>query len=259
MSGTSRTLLLIFCWLWPPVTGFLMQRISQCTFSDNKQGNITFGTGFTFNRQILLSYSKSDQMYIPCPMGCIREVGQVVVQFSTLLNTNPDTVTRVEKEEEKCKKEVITFWEKTVKRTAKPSVEVFLPVQIHTESDPVLICHVWGFYPQDIRVAWFKNDHLVKNYTEPQRSGDWTYRVVAVLDLRDTVSSDNYTCLVDHSSLDEPILKIWKHGLTDIQIINISVASVVFVLGVICLILGVACWKNAKRSGYFPIPGSYED
>ncbi|XP_018413605.1 PREDICTED: HLA class II histocompatibility antigen, DM beta chain-like [Nanorana parkeri] len=138
---------------------------------------------------------------------------------------------------------------------AKPSVEVFLPVQLHPDSLPVLVCQVWGFYPQNISVAWFKNDKLVKNYTEAVRTGDWTYRILATLDLRNSLPENNYTCLVNHPSLDTPIVKTWKHGLTNIQIIKISVASVVFALGLVCLITGIAFWKNAKRSGYSPIPG----
>ncbi|XP_018413604.1 PREDICTED: HLA class II histocompatibility antigen, DM beta chain [Nanorana parkeri] len=258
MSGAFIVLLLIYGTLWTPGTGYLMQKISLCSYSDNKQGNITFATGFTLNRQLLLSYSKPDEMYITCPSGCIREMGIVAASFATLLNTNPNTATQVKKEEERCKDGVKKFWDKTVERRVKPSVEVFLPVQLHPDSLPVLVCQVWGFYPQDISVAWFKNDKLVKNYTEAVRTGDWTYRILATLDLRNFLPKDNYTCLVNHPTLDTPIVKTWKHGLTNIQIIKISVASVVFALGLVCLITGIVCWKNAKRSGYSPIPG-YND
>lgn len=180
---------------------------------------------------------------------------QISDQVAQLLNKEPELVDLVGREEGRCKKEVRTFWNKTVERKVKPSVEVFLPVQVHTEGLPVLVCHVWGFYPPEISVAWFKNDVLVKNYTEAVRTGDWTYSVVATLDMRNFLPEDNYTCLVHHPSLDIEIAKTWKHGLTNIQIIKISVASVVFVLGLVFLITGIACWRNAKRSGYSPIPG----
>ncbi|KAM5145837.1 HLA class II histocompatibility antigen, DM beta chain [Mantella aurantiaca] len=258
MSGAVTVLLLIYGSLWPSVTSYVMQEISLCEFSDNKQGNITFGYQFTFNRQLLLYYDEQDQTFSGC-FNCIPQMWVIANNVSEKMNASPQWMSHVRSEEKRCKEEVRTFWNKTMERKVKPSVEVFFPVQVHAESLPVLVCHVRGFYPQDINVAWFKNDILVKNYTDAVRTGDWTYHIVAVLDMRDSISTDNYTCLVTHTALDIPISKNWKHGLTAIQIIKISVASVVFVLGLVFLIIGIACWKNAKRSGYSPIPGYNDD
>ncbi|XP_077340764.1 HLA class II histocompatibility antigen, DM beta chain [Lithobates pipiens] len=249
MSSAFPAFLLIYGLSWTSTTGYLMQKVSQCTFSDHQQGNITFGTEFSLNRQVILNYDKENETYVLCPFGCIEEMETVAEKIATILNTNPDTVTLVNKEEERCKEEVKTFWDKTVERKVKPSVKVFLPVQVHPDSLPVLICHVWGFYPPDITVAWFKNGKLVKKCTQAVRTGDWTYRIVVALDLEDSLPEDNYTCLISHRSLDIPIVKNWKHGLTNIQIIKISAASVVFVLGLVFLITAIACWRNAKRSG----------
>ncbi|XP_077340776.1 HLA class II histocompatibility antigen, DM beta chain-like [Lithobates pipiens] len=254
MNVAFTALLLIYGSLWPSGSGYVMQEISMCLIGDNKEGDIGFNYQITFNRQPFLYYNEADKQFQGC-YYCINEMQQLSDYVAQLLNNQSRWLDLVGREEGRCKEEVRTFWNKTVERKVKPSVEVFSPVQVHPDSLPVLVCHVWGFYPSEISVAWFKNDVLVKNYTEAVRTGDWTYRIVAVLDMRNFLPEDNYTCLVTHRSLDIAIAKKWKHGLTDIQIIKISVASVVFALGLIVLIIGIACWKNAKRSGYSPIPG----
>ncbi|KAG8536014.1 hypothetical protein GDO81_027277, partial [Engystomops pustulosus] len=132
----------------------------------------------------------------------------------------------------------------------KPSMEVYSPEQFSEDSPPVLICHVWGFYPQKIFVAWIINDRtVVKNVSDAVRVGDWTYQVVVSLDLRGSDPGDNYTCVVEHESLEEPLMETWKAGLTTKQIIKISLASLIFVLGLVTMIAGIICWKNSKRSG----------
>ncbi|XP_068106330.1 class II histocompatibility antigen, M beta 1 chain [Hyperolius riggenbachi] len=255
MRGAVAVLVLICGVLYRSVTGYVMQEMTVCTYSDDKEGNNSFIYGFNFNRQFVLLYDESAGMFIPT--RSIEQVLDVVRIFSARLNMDPQMPDRVKKEKERCKQNIGTFWEKTVERRAEPSVEVFLPVVVHSEGLPVLICHVSGFYPPDIGVAWFKNDVFVKNHSEAVQVGDWTYQLVATMDMRNSLPSDNYTCMVYHSTLTTPIAKNWRPGLTQIQIIKISVATVVFVLGLVVLILGYMYWKNF-RSGYSLIP-EYRD
>lgn len=254
MIAAITALVLIYGSLWPSGSGYVFQELSVCGIKNDKPENITFMYYFTFNRQLLLYYDNDDKQFSECT-NCIPELWQFANYVTELLNKNPKWLNQVKREEERCKLEVKTFWNKTVERKVKPSVEVFLPVQVRSDDSPLLVCYVWGFYPAQISVAWFKNDILVKNYTEAVSTGEWTYSVVATLDMRNSLPEDNYTCLVYFPSLDLTITKNWKPGLTDIQIIKISVASVVFALGLVFLITGITLWMNAKRSGYSPIPG----
>ncbi|XP_075042600.1 HLA class II histocompatibility antigen, DM beta chain [Mixophyes fleayi] len=260
MRGSFAGLLLVYSCIYYPVTGFVMQEISSCSFGDNKQGNITFQYFISFNRQPVLGYDEDGDVFFPCSIyQCITQVHNVSAQVTTELNANPDMAKYVKNEKKRCTEEVRTFWDNTVDRRVKPSMEVFSPVKVNVESLPVLVCFVWGFFPQNIIVAWIKNgEAVVKNYTEGVRAGDWTYQIVSKLDLRDSLPEDNYTCVVEHESLDQPMMKTWKAGLTSTQIIKISISAVVFSLGLILLVTGFACWKNARTSGYTPITG-YND
>lgn len=257
MRGSLAGLLLLCSAITLPATGFVMQEISYCGYGDDKQGNATFQYFMTFNRQPILGYDKSENMFFP--YQSIRQMKTVVLKYTTEFNRNPDMANYVKSEMKRCKDEKETFWDGTVERSLKPSMEVYSPEPFYGENLPVLICHVWGFYPKNILVAWIKNEKtVVKNESQAVRVGDWTYQVVSKLDLRDSLPGDNYTCIIKHESLDMPMLKTWKAGLTSTQIIKISVSAVIFALGLIILIAGVIYWKNAKRSGYTPIPG-YND
>ncbi|XP_075116452.1 HLA class II histocompatibility antigen, DM beta chain [Leptodactylus fuscus] len=257
MRGYIAGLLLVYSAISLPATGYVMQEISNCGFGDDKQGNVTFQYAITLNHLIALVYDPASNQFIN--YAPFENMSKVVSNYIEEFTTKLDMLSYVKSEEKRCKDEIQTFWDSTVERSVTPSMEVFSPEQFNDENLPVLICFVWGFYPPDIAVAWIKNDMVVvKNETQAVRAGDWTYQVVLKLDLRDSLPEDNYTCIVEHASLNQSMITTWKHGLTSNQIMKISVAAVIFGLGLINLLAGFICWKNAKKSGYTPIPG-YND
>ncbi|XP_056397425.1 class II histocompatibility antigen, M beta 1 chain-like [Hyla sarda] len=257
MRGLLPGLVLVYSAISLHVSGYVMQEISLCSYGDDTVGNVTFRYSITFNHVPALGYNNSIGNFFT--EDAIDAMEKVVENYTAQFNDNTEMLHYVQSEEKRCKDSVKTFWNGTVKRRVKPSMEVFSPEEFNEENLPVLICHVWGFYPQDIIVTLVKNDKMVvKSETHSERVGDWTYQVVVKLDLRDSHPGDNYTCLVEHQSLDGSMMKTWKPGLTSTQIIKISVAAGFFALGLITLIAGVFCWMNAKRRGYTPIPG-YND
>ncbi|XP_063794292.1 HLA class II histocompatibility antigen, DM beta chain [Pseudophryne corroboree] len=259
MRGAFAGLLLIYSTIYYSATGYVMQESSMCSFGDDKQGNITFYYFITFNRQRVVEYDEEDDKFYPC-YDCIPEVYNVAAAVITQFNNISYMAKYVKNEKKRCEANAKAFWDSTVERRVKPSMEVFSPVKVNVDSLPVLICFVWGFYPQDIIITWIKNNEaVIRNYTEGVRVGDWTYQIMAKIDLRGSLPEDNYTCAVEHISLDEAMMTTWQAGLTSSEIIKISVSTAVFGVGLILLIIGVVCWKNTKKSGYIIIPGNSDD
>ncbi|XP_069800271.1 HLA class II histocompatibility antigen, DM beta chain-like [Dendropsophus ebraccatus] len=254
MSGLLPGLLLVYGAISLPVTGYVVQEISECDYGDDKQESATFQYAIIFNHVPAVVYDNREDMFFP--YSSIQKMRDVLVKYTTQFNTKPDMRNYVKYEKKRCEENAKTFWNSTVERRVKPSMEVYSPDQFNGENLPVIICYVWGFYPEDIVVAWIKNEKtVVKNETRAVRAGDWTYQIVLKLDLRDSLPGDNYTCLVDHGSLEHPMMKTWKPGLTSVQIIKISVSAVIFALGLISVIAGALCWKNGQRSDdrpFFP-------
>uniref|UniRef100_A0A4X2KEU1 Ig-like domain-containing protein n=5 Tax=Metatheria TaxID=9263 RepID=A0A4X2KEU1_VOMUR len=101
----------------------------------------------------------------------------------------------------------------------------------------LLVCSVSGFYPGDIEVRWFLNGQeetagvvstgLISN-------GDWTYQILVMLEVTPK-RGDVYTCRVEHSSLQKPVVLDWKAR-------SESARSKMLSGG------GASCWGNHKRS-----------
>eukprot|EP00079_Xenopus_tropicalis_P013506 XP_002942059.1 PREDICTED: HLA class II histocompatibility antigen, DM beta chain [Xenopus tropicalis] len=249
--------LLLCCSGWYTGSGFVVQEITGCTF---EKENATFYYYMTFNRLTAVQYIPTEKIFIHCnEYQCIDEIRMVATNITVKLNSKPGMVSRMQQEESKCQAQVNEFCERTVERRVQPSMKVFLPDTVFEGSIPQLVCHVWGFYPAEIVVSWFLNDTiLVRNYTNAVPVGDWTYQIVALLDMRGSMPGNKYTCVVKHSSLQDLMTEDWSYGLTSSQIIKISISTLVLILGLITLIAAFVSWRNAKKSGYIPIPGYNE-
>uniref|UniRef100_A0A8D0ZZ21 SLA-DQ beta1 domain n=1 Tax=Sus scrofa TaxID=9823 RepID=A0A8D0ZZ21_PIG len=76
----------------------------------------------------------------------------------------------------------------------------------------LLVCAVTDFYPSQVKVQWFRNgqEETAGVVSTPLiRNGDWTYQVLVMLEMN-LQRGDVYTCRVEHSSLQSPILVEWQ-------------------------------------------------
>uniref|UniRef100_A0A8D1WZ05 Ig-like domain-containing protein n=1 Tax=Sus scrofa TaxID=9823 RepID=A0A8D1WZ05_PIG len=76
----------------------------------------------------------------------------------------------------------------------------------------LLVCAVTDFYPSQVKVQWFRNgqEETAGVVSTPLiRNGDWTYQVLVMLEMN-LQRGDVYTCRVEHSSLQSPILVEWR-------------------------------------------------
>lgn len=77
----------------------------------------------------------------------------------------------------------------------------------------MLACYVWGFYPADVTISWWKNGQPVLPHSNAhkfaQPNGDWTYQTLSHLATTPSFG-DTYTCMVEHIGVPEPILQKWS-------------------------------------------------
>ncbi|NXG44296.1 HB2L protein, partial [Psilopogon haemacephalus] len=100
----------------------------------------------------------------------------------------------------------------TVERKAQPLVQIHLARAGSPWGSPRLVCAVQDFYPAQVEVKWLKNgqeesDQVVVS-TEVLQNGDWTYQLLLLLETNPQ-PGDTYTCLVEHSSLQQPLAHHW--------------------------------------------------
>uniref|UniRef100_A0A8C5MWE5 Ig-like domain-containing protein n=1 Tax=Leptobrachium leishanense TaxID=445787 RepID=A0A8C5MWE5_9ANUR len=73
-----------------------------------------------------------------------------------------------------------------------------------------LHCQVYGFHPRDVDVTWKKNGMDIPSDEAKQvlPNSDGTYQLRASVEVTPEDGA-SYSCHVDHSSLDEPLLEMW--------------------------------------------------
>ncbi|KAM9005110.1 H-2 class II histocompatibility antigen, E-S beta chain [Sarcophilus harrisii] len=97
-------------------------------------------------------------------------------------------------------------------RSVEPEVIVYPSKIAPLGHHNLLVCSVSGFYPGDIEVRWFLNGQEEMTgvvSTGLISNGDWTYQLQVILEMIPK-SGDVYTCQVEHSSLQRPIILDWK-------------------------------------------------
>ncbi|KAM4642027.1 class II histocompatibility antigen, M beta 1 chain-like [Discoglossus pictus] len=247
MKGSQAQLLLCMS-LCSSITGFILKEVTSCNFGNKTGENVIFNYHLSFNRLPIVMYNTSGETFQSDTTFPFAD------NISSYFNSDPDMMKEMEEEEKRCEEEAKEFWGSTVERRVEPSMIAYLSEAMHVESSQVLVCHIWGFYPKDIKVAWVKNQNTVLgNYSEADTVGDWTYRILVTLDVTDAQSGDIYECVVQHSSIKDLIGKKWERGLDYTQKIKISISTIVFALGLISIITGLTLRWMANKSGFIPI------
>ncbi|XP_072498236.1 H-2 class II histocompatibility antigen, E-S beta chain-like isoform X8 [Notamacropus eugenii] len=133
-------------------------------------------------------------------------------------------------------------------RRVQPEVIVYPSKLAPLGHHNLLVCSVTGFYPGDIEVRWFLNGQeetagvvstgLVSN-------GDWTYQMLVMLEMTPK-HGDVYTCQVEHSSLQRPVILDWKAQSESAQSKMLSGVGGL-VLGLIFFGVGLIVHKRSQK------------
>ncbi|XP_074093039.1 rano class II histocompatibility antigen, A beta chain-like isoform X2 [Macrotis lagotis] len=119
----------------------------------------------------------------------------------------------------------------------------------------LLVCSVTGFYPGDIEVRWFLNGQeetagVVS--TGLMSNGDWTHQILIMLEMTPK-HGDVYTCHVDHSSLQSPVIFDWKAESESAQSKVLSGVGGL-VLGLIFLGVGLFVHQRSQKGNWASQP-----
>ncbi|XP_039621012.1 beta-2-microglobulin-like [Polypterus senegalus] len=95
-------------------------------------------------------------------------------------------------------------------KEGKPKVQIYSKFPGEYGKDNVLICHVSGFHPPNIKVKLIKNDADIPG----TKTSDLAFRRTWDFYLTQSVpfvpnKNDRYSCVVDHSTLSSPSIFTW--------------------------------------------------
>ncbi|XP_053545120.1 zinc-alpha-2-glycoprotein [Bombina bombina] len=189
----------------------------------------------------LLVYDKEKSTYTP-----LMQKAQTIIKWFEHVKVHPRTYRQ--SIEQKC-----LFLLKKGFNNRKKELEKKVPPQVKVSESPSdkitkLHCFVFGFYPQAVDVKWVKNNTF-EVYSEDVKqvlpNPDETYQLrVSVKVLPE--DRYNYSCHVDHSSLNKTIIiQLEPKGSNTVSIlIGILVAVVILV---IIAVVGIYRYRNAGQ------------
>ncbi|XP_060798525.1 BOLA class I histocompatibility antigen, alpha chain BL3-7-like [Neoarius graeffei] len=144
----------------------------------------------------------------------------------------------------------VSYSREILERKDRPEVSVF---QKH--SSPEVVCHATGFFPKSVNITWQKDGEDVYEDVElsetlPNHDGSFQERSVLKVPA-EALQKHTYTCVVQHSSLEEeivmPVSQILRGGRVNVVFGIVFAAAVVLVA-----VVGILIWKK-KKSGFKPI------
>ncbi|XP_019489889.1 PREDICTED: HLA class II histocompatibility antigen, DQ beta 1 chain-like [Hipposideros armiger] len=144
----------------------------------------------------------------------------------------------------------------TLKRRVEPSVTISPSKTEALNHHNLLVCAVTDFYPDHIKVRWFRNhqEETAGIVSTPLiRNGDWTFQILVMLEMTPQ-RGDVYTCHVEHPSLQSPITVEWRAQSESAQSKMLSGVGG-FVLGLLFLGLGLIIHHRKQNGLRGALPG----
>nr|AYC61987.1 class I histocompatibility antigen A2 [Anguilla japonica] len=144
-------------------------------------------------------------------------------------------------------KKYVSYGRSALERTVAPKVSL---LQKDSPS-PGLTCHVTGFYPRGVMVTWQRNGEDLDEDVELGEmlpNGDGTFQTRSHLRVKpEDWKSQEYTCTVQHKSLEQDIVVSIENGSSPPM--GVIIGCVLGALILILAVIGVVIWKK-RSSGY---------
>ncbi|XP_036625042.1 DLA class II histocompatibility antigen, DR-1 beta chain-like isoform X1 [Trichosurus vulpecula] len=218
---------------------FMEQMKLECHFVNGTE-HVQFVWRLIYNRQEILRFDSHVGKFV-----ALTELGRPIAE---LMNSLLEALEQARAQVARCKDNyrlLKSFW---MQRKGKPEVTVYPSKMAPLGYPNQLVCFVTGFYPGDIEVKWFLNGQeeiagvvstgLISN-------GDWTFQILVMLEMIPK-HGDVYTCQVEHSSLQNPVIVVWEAQSRSAQGKMLSGVGGL-VLGLIFLVAGLTVHLRSQK------------
>ncbi|XP_053084833.1 H-2 class I histocompatibility antigen, Q9 alpha chain isoform X3 [Pangasianodon hypophthalmus] len=150
-------------------------------------------------------------------------------------------------------KKYVSYGRETLERKVRPEASV---LQKHSPSAEV-VCHATGFFPKAVVISWQKDGEEVHENVElretlPNQDGSFQKRSILTVPAEE-LQKHNYTCVIQHSSLEKELVLHVRDGGSDGAPVAIIVAVVAALVALVAVVAGIVVWKK-KNSGFKPVP-----
>uniref|UniRef100_A0A667ZB13 Ig-like domain-containing protein n=1 Tax=Myripristis murdjan TaxID=586833 RepID=A0A667ZB13_9TELE len=240
---TSRVVIvhLMLCVLSPD--GFKNYGVLRCEFNSTELKDIEFIFSYYYNKDEIIRFSSSVGEYVG-----YNEIG---LKYAEAWNNDPALLVMMRAAKEiYCKHYIEIWYPHTLTKKVAPSL-----VRLHTVTPPggkhthMLMCSIYDFYPKHISVKWLRDGKVTTSdvtSTEELADGDWYYQIHSYLEFTPR-SGEKISCMVEHISLSEPVIRDWDPSLPESERNKIAIGASGLILGLILSLAGFIYYKRKMQ------------
>uniref|UniRef100_A0A8C9RSA0 Major histocompatibility complex class I UBA n=1 Tax=Scleropages formosus TaxID=113540 RepID=A0A8C9RSA0_SCLFO len=185
--------------------------------------------------------------FITLDMKTMNWVTPVIQAFPTKEKWNNDKgLTEINKNyfNQECiewLKKYVGYGKETLQRKVRPEVSL-----LQKDSPSSVSCYATGFFPKSIVINWQKDGKEIHDdveTTELLPNGDGSFQIRSILRVSpEDLKNHQFSCVVDHVSLDEKMVKKWGDNM-----LPIIIGCVVVALLAICAAAAFFVWKKKNE------------
>ncbi|KAI4880984.1 hypothetical protein NFI96_013665, partial [Prochilodus magdalenae] len=154
-----------------------------------------------------------------------------------------------------CKHNLPIFYSAILDKSVKPKVKLTSEQSASGDHPALLMCSAYKFYPPVINVYWLRDGKQVTGdvvSVDEMANGDWYYQVHSHLEYIPRFA-ERISCVVEHASLEEPIIYDWGGSLPEPERNKIAIGTSGLVFGIILSAAGFIYYRK-KSSGRILVP-----
>ncbi|TKS80505.1 H-2 class II histocompatibility antigen, I-E beta chain [Collichthys lucidus] len=171
--------------------GFRISVLDICDFNSTDLKNIEFIRSWYYNKVEFARFSSS--------LGEFVGFTEFGLKQAKYWNSDASYMAQLRGDKERyCQHNIQIWYNQILDKSAEPYVRLHSATPPGGHHPSMLVCSVFDFYPQHIKVSWLRDGQEVTSdvtSTDELADADW--------------SGEKISCVVEHASLKEPLITDW--------------------------------------------------